>query len=134
MSGLLGLVATVALLAGLRWAIHRSLAPERVIESRTPAAVGLRHQDVRLPTENGKSLFGWYIPASRDGAAGKSPAVVLLHGWGGNAETLLPLTRPLHEAGFALLFVSLVLLRTRTEIRARRLRALEALEAGGLRA
>jgi len=37
-------------------------------------------------------------------------------------------------AGFALLFVSLVLLRTRTEIRARRLRALEALEAGGLRA
>jgi uncharacterized protein len=35
----------------------------------------------------------------------QSPAVVLLHGWGGNAETLLPLARPLHEAGFALLFV-----------------------------
>lgn len=105
MSSLLGLVVTLALLAGLRWAIHRSLAPERVIESQTPAAVGLRHQDVRLPTANGKSLFGWFIPASRDGTAGKSPAVVLLHGWGGNAETLLPLARPLHEAGFALLFI-----------------------------
>jgi heme exporter protein C len=31
-------------------------------------------------------------------------------------------------AGFVLLFVALVLLRTRTEIRARRLRAIEALE------
>ena len=34
-------------------------------------------------------------------------------------------------AGFALLFVSLVLVRTRTEIRLRRVRALEALEARG---
>nr|MBP7242621.1 transcriptional regulator [Amaricoccus sp.] len=32
-------------------------------------------------------------------------------------------------AGFVLLFVALTLTRTRTEIRARRLRALEALEA-----
>ena len=102
---LLGVVATIALLAGLRWAIHRSLAPERVIESRTPADLGLRHLDVSLPTENGKSLFGWFIPANREGMAGQSPSVVLLHGWGGNAETLLPLARPLHEAGFALLFV-----------------------------
>lgn len=34
-------------------------------------------------------------------------------------------------AGFVLLFVSLVLLRTRTEVRARRLRALEQMEARG---
>jgi heme exporter protein C len=34
-------------------------------------------------------------------------------------------------AGFVLLFVSLVLVRTRTEIRLRRVRALEALEARG---
>ena len=102
---LLGLVATIALLAGLRWAIHRSLAPERVIESRTPADLGLQHQEVSLPTENGKSLFGWFIPTNRAGMTGPSPSVVLLHGWGGNAETLLPLARPLHEAGFALLFV-----------------------------
>ena len=37
-------------------------------------------------------------------------------------------------AGFALLFVSLVLLRTRTEVRARRLRALEATELREARA
>lgn len=99
---LVGLVAAIALLAGLRWAIHRSLAPERVVETQTPGDVGIQHQDVRIPSENGKSLFGWLIPAKRQGRA---PAVVLLHGWGGNAETLLPLARPLHEAGFALLFI-----------------------------
>lgn len=102
MPWLLGLVAILGLLAGLRWAIHRSLAPERVIETRTPAAVGLQYRDVFLPTENGKSLFGWFIPANR---SGRGPAVVALHGWGGNAATLLPLARPLHEARFALLFI-----------------------------
>jgi len=99
---LLGLVATIGLLVGLRWAIHHSLAPERIRETRTPGEVGLNHLDVTIPTENGKVLFGWFIPANLDRRA---PAVVLLHGWGGNAETLLPLARPLHEAGFATLFI-----------------------------
>jgi pimeloyl-ACP methyl ester carboxylesterase len=97
-----GLVATIGLLAVLRWAIHRSLAPERVTEARTPADVGLQHRDVSISTENGKSLFGWFIPANRPG---RVPAAVALHGWGGNAENLLALARPLHEAGFALLLI-----------------------------
>ena len=94
---LLILVAAIGLLAGLRWAIHRSLAPERVIEARTPADVGLQYEDVTILTENGKSVFGWFIPATRSGSG---PAVVAIHGWGGNAENLLSLVRPLHEAGF----------------------------------
>lgn len=99
---LLGLITTIGVLAGLRWAVHRSLAPDRVIKTRSPADVGLQFQEVTLPTENGKSLFGWYIAANRTGSA---PVVVAIHGWGGNAETLLPLAGPLHQAGFALLFI-----------------------------
>lgn len=102
MAWLLGLVVVTGLLAALRWAVHRSLAPERVVEGGTPADIGLHHQDVAIPTENGKILFGWFIAAQR---APGAPVVVLLHGWGGNAETLLPLARPLHEAGFATLFI-----------------------------
>lgn len=90
----------VALLALLRFAIHRSLTPERIVEVETPASRGLVFRDVRIPTSNDRSLFGWFIPSGR---AGKSPAVAILHGWGGNAETMLPLARPLHEAGFAVL-------------------------------
>ncbi len=92
----------VALLAVLRWAIHRSLAPERIFENRTPADAGMQHQDVRIPMENGKSIFGWFVPANQEA---KGPAVVLLHGWGGNAETLLPLALPLHQSGFAVLLM-----------------------------
>lgn len=99
---LLILIAAIGLLAGLRWAIHRSLAPERVIETRTPADVGLQFEDVTILTENGKSVFGWFIPATRSGSG---PAVVAIHGWGGNAENLLSLVRPLHEAGFMLLLI-----------------------------
>ncbi len=102
MAWLWGSVVGFTLLAGLRWAIHRSLAPERVPETRTPSDVGLHHEDVTIPTENGKSLFGWFVPANQET---KAPVVVLLHGWGGNAETLLPLARPLHEADFALLLI-----------------------------
>ncbi len=99
---LLILIAAIGFLAGLRWAIHRSLAPERVIETRTPADVGLQFEDVTILTENGKSVFGWFIPATRSGSG---PAVVAIHGWGGNAENLLSLVRPLHEAGFMLLLI-----------------------------
>lgn len=102
MTWILGGVAFVVLLAVLRWAIHRSLAPDRVVESRTPAKVGLQHLDVAISTENGKSLFGWFVPANREG---KVPTVILLHGWGGNAETMLPLAYPLYEAGFAVLLI-----------------------------
>jgi dipeptidyl aminopeptidase/acylaminoacyl peptidase len=92
----------ITMLTLMRWAIHRSLAPERIVESRSPADAGLHHQDVRIPTENGKSIFGWIIPANQKA---KVPAIVLLHGWGGNAETLLPLALPLHQAGFAVLLI-----------------------------
>lgn len=97
-----GGVAVVLVLAMFRLAIHRSLAPERIAETRTPGDVGLHHQDVTIPTENGKSLSGWFIPADRQG---RGPAVVLLHGWGGNAETMLPLALPLHQAEFAVLLI-----------------------------
>lgn len=86
----------------LRRAIYRSLAPERIPESRTPADLGLAFHTVRIPTENGKSLFGWFVPAAGTGA---KPAVMVLHGWSGNAEVMLPLAAPLHEAGFSGLFI-----------------------------
>ena len=102
MAMLIGFMAIVCLLVLLRWAIHRSLAPERIVETRTPADAGMHHEDVRIATENGKSIFGWFVPLNQET---KGPAVVLLHGWGGNAETLLPLALPLNKAGFAVLMM-----------------------------
>ena len=95
----------VALLSLARWAIRRGLAPARIPPVRTPAALGLRFDEVRIPTENGKQLAGWFIPASSTLEPGATPGIVIVHGWGGNAESMLPLTPILHDAGFTLLLV-----------------------------
>lgn len=96
---LAGLVFVVALLLA-RAAIRRGLAAPRVPESRDPGDLGLAFSTVEFPTANGRMLRGWFMPA----AAVNAPAIAVLHGWGGNAETMLPLAGPLHRAGHALLF------------------------------
>ena len=76
--------------------IRASLAAPRVLESGVPD--GLPWRQVTIPTLRGKALFGWFIAAG-DAA----PALAIVHGWGGNAEMMLPLAKPLHAAGYALL-------------------------------
>lgn len=86
------------LLLALNRLIHRGLAPERIGERGVPE--NLPWQAVWLPTANRKSLFGWFIPAGE-----RAPALVVMHGWSGNAEMMLPLAAPLHAAGYALLLL-----------------------------
>lgn len=95
------LVLIAGALPVFRHYLRRSLAPERVRETGSPADQGLHFEVVRIPTANGKTLFGWLIPAAGREPA---PAVAVVHGWGGNAETMLLLGRPLFDAGFATLF------------------------------
>ncbi|WP_087447358.1 alpha/beta hydrolase [Sulfuriferula sp. AH1] len=81
--------------------IHWSLRAPRVVEQSTPEAMGLAYSETQILTTNDKQLYAWFIPAPGPELA---PALVVLHGWGGNAETMLPLAAPLHRAGYALLF------------------------------
>jgi uncharacterized protein len=82
----------------LLWLLNRGiragLRAPRTARDREPD--GLPWQNVEIAGKNGKFLRGWYIPAGRR-------AMLLMHGWGGNAATLLPLTAPLHSAGYSLL-------------------------------
>ena len=92
----------IPLLAGglgaLNFGIRRGLAAPRVVETGRPE--GLPWREVSVPTRNAKKLYGWFIPAETPG-----PALVVMHGWGGNAEMMLPLAAPLHTAGYSLLLV-----------------------------
>lgn len=117
--------AGAATLAGGRalvhWGIRKGLAAPRVPHHTDPGALGLAFETLRIGTENSRSLHAWFIPAPGRGvgadaaasavvaadeaAAQPVPAVVVMHGWGGNAALMLPLARPLHEAGYATLFV-----------------------------
>ena len=103
--------AGVASLAGsralLHWGIRKGLAAPRVPNHSSPAALGLKAEEVRIATANARQLHAWLIRAPQQEQERDRPqaAVVVVHGWGGNAALMLPLARPLHEAGFAALFI-----------------------------
>lgn len=93
-------LAVAALLAAGRWALHRGFRAPREVETTDPGFFGLDFAEIRIPTVNGKHLFGWLLAAETT-----APAVVVMHGWGANAQSLLPLSAPLRRAGFTVLLV-----------------------------
>ncbi len=68
---------------------------------KTPGDFNIPFEEVRFPTQNSRSLYGWWIRASQDAAA--APTLLLVHGWGRNVERTLPYIRNLYPAGFNLL-------------------------------
>ena len=98
MSYLLAVLLLPALRWGINFGIKRGLTATREVETAVPA--GLPWREVRVPSANGKQLFGWFIPAQP-----AAPVLLVMHGWGGNAQMMLPLAAPLHAAGYALLFL-----------------------------
>lgn len=87
----------------LSFLVRRAYRAPRVVESGTPADVGLPFRVVVIPTANDKRLFAWYIPPVS--SRGSVPGVVAMHGWGGNAECMLPFAALLHGAGYGTLLV-----------------------------
>lgn len=96
------LAAMALAMAGVHGLIRWSLRAPRVIERETPGRLGLAYSDVRIPGGNGKSVCGWLVPVVGEG---RFPAVLILHGWGGNAEMMFPLVSPLNRAGFTVLLI-----------------------------
>ncbi|PCJ75445.1 MAG: alpha/beta hydrolase [Rhodobacteraceae bacterium] len=83
-------------------AIHIGFKAPRVIETRDPGDHGMVFRQVSVPIRRGKALFGWYLEASD---ASDAPSVVVLHGWGANAEIMLPVAQPLYDAGMNVLLI-----------------------------
>jgi uncharacterized protein len=71
----------------------------RAAPRRTPESLGAPFEDVWFPTANGRTLRGWWIPAGPS----RRPAVILVHGWGRNAERMLPYLAMLRPLGVHLL-------------------------------
>jgi pimeloyl-ACP methyl ester carboxylesterase len=94
----------IAIAAGAYYAaprvLKRAFAPPQRDAEQTPTGLGLPEEQVWLDSVNGTRLHGWFIPVE-----GRAPAVIVLHGWGGNAALMLPLAPHLHRAGFHALFL-----------------------------
>lgn len=99
MQWLTGSTLVLAIIIGLfLLLIHLGFRAPRRPETGTPAEMGLPFKQMRMPTVAGKHLFGWFLPA-----ADAAQTVIILHGWGGNAELMLPLAAPLHQRGLNVL-------------------------------
>jgi dipeptidyl aminopeptidase/acylaminoacyl peptidase len=83
--------------------IQRAYRAPRVREAGTPGDLCLPYRTAHIPTTHDKRLFAWLVPSSRN--ADKVPAVVVMHGWGGNAEQMLPFATLLHRDGYAVLLL-----------------------------
>jgi pimeloyl-ACP methyl ester carboxylesterase len=93
---LLGAAVAVVTPRVFRRAFEPPVRPNEV----TPSDHGLDGSDLWMNGPNGKRLHAWWIPA-----AGPAPAVIVLHGWGGNSSDMLPVGPGLHTAGFHTLFL-----------------------------
>ena len=97
----LGLVGiAVVYQVGILAALVLAWRNPRVAPVRTPAELGIAFEELRFATARGLTLHGWWVPS---GSGGRSPVVVLVHGWGRNVERMLPYLPVLHSAGFHLL-------------------------------
>ncbi|MCH8898960.1 MAG: alpha/beta fold hydrolase [Acidobacteria bacterium] len=74
--------------------------PQRAMPDTTPAHLGLEGEHVWIDGPNGKRLHAWFIPVDAE-----APAVVVLHGWGGNATDMLPIAPGINSIGFHALFL-----------------------------
>ncbi len=98
----LGLAGVWGVRAAAHALILKGLRAPRVAAQTRPEALGLAAQAVQIPGPNGKTLFAWFVPVP---GVPKSPAVLVMHGWGANASMMLPSVAPLAGAGFAVLLL-----------------------------
>jgi uncharacterized protein len=78
--------------------LHWVYRAPRVVEQATPEQQGMPFTQHQLTGLNKKRLFAWLIPAHASRCT-----LVVVHGWGANAEMMLPLAQPFHEAGMDVL-------------------------------
>ena len=78
--------------------LHLAYRAPRIKESITPEKFGLSFSEHRITTVKNKKLFAWMVPAENSCCT-----LVIVHGWGANAEMMLPLAEPFHAAGMDVL-------------------------------
>jgi pimeloyl-ACP methyl ester carboxylesterase len=91
----------VAALVGASAEGRRMIPTTRAPITATPAADGLRYEDVSFRSDHGLVLRGWWIP----GAGART--IVMIHPWGANRGVLLDRVSYLHLAGYNLLLFDL---------------------------
>jgi pimeloyl-ACP methyl ester carboxylesterase len=96
--------------------VYAGTHPKQPGSEVDPSSLGVYYDPVTFLSEDGVRLEAWLVPVLEPGAViaqkeqvlrQKYPAVVLVHDFGNRRQQMLPLVRPLHDAGNVVLVVSL---------------------------
>ena len=96
----IALLVIIIIITATLLAVHVGFRAPRRIERNNPADYGFAYKEIYIRTDAGKQLYAWRLPAVEH-----APILIILHGWGGNAELMLPLALPLHRAGMNILLL-----------------------------
>jgi len=80
--------------------LHIGFRAPRNRQTKTPKDFDLDFEEAYIPSISGKKLHCWLLPV-----AGSQETLVILHGWGGNTELMLPLAVPFYKAGMNVLLI-----------------------------
>ncbi len=78
--------------------LHWAYRAPRLVETTTPESLSLPFSSQYLTGPKGKQLYSWLITGEHNRCL-----VILVHGWGANAQMMLPMAQPFHQAGMSLL-------------------------------
>jgi pimeloyl-ACP methyl ester carboxylesterase len=95
----LAILPVLVLTYSLSIALAVTNVPRTAVGDALPSDDGVRFDDVRLPTSDGVTLSGWYIPSTN------TAAVVLLHGAGSTRSNVLEHAIVLARHGYGALLV-----------------------------
>jgi hypothetical protein len=96
--------------------VYAGTHPQPAASELDPTCQGIYYDAVTLNTDDGVKLDAWLVPVvdasvvltQRDEVLRhKQPAVILVHDFGQRRQQMLPLVRPLHQAGFVVLVIGL---------------------------
>jgi len=79
-------------------ALHLGFRAPRTRETQNPQDFSMAFEQVSMLTASNKKLFGWFLPVENATAT-----IIILHGWGGNSEWMLPIAKPFYKAGMNVL-------------------------------
>lgn len=80
--------------------LHIGFIPPRIVETGTPQDYAMGYEELEIVTEKNKKLFAWFMPVESS-----APLIIIMHGWGSNAEQMLPIAEIFHQAGINALVV-----------------------------
>ena len=93
------ILAVVIIVSLFCIAIHLGFRAPRNKEKGNPKTLlDINYLKLRIPTASRKQLFAWLLPVQDS-----NETLIIIHGWGGNAEMMLPLATPFYNAGINVL-------------------------------